>query len=169
MRWEMGAKLSSIYFDSYGQGQVIGQRDSDHFFGAGPMVPLNLTREIPGTGLAMYSRAEFAELLGTVTQHYSETAGDPSQPDGFGGIDQRGTQGVPMLALEAGLSWLARPDGPYRLTAGYSFEEYWAVAKVGSSHGDVQAGALHAGRIQLLIAAGRLKQFRRLNSCRWPS
>ena len=33
-----GAKLSSIYFDSYGQGQVIGQRDSDHFFGAGPMV-----------------------------------------------------------------------------------------------------------------------------------
>ena len=90
----------------------------------------------------MYSRAEFAELLGTVTQHYSETAGDPSQPDGFGGIDRRGTQGVPMLALEAGLSWLARPDGRYRLTAGYSFEEYWAVGKVGSSHGDVQAQGL---------------------------
>ena len=62
----------------------------------------------------MYSRAEFAELLGTVTQHYSETAGDPSQPDGFGGIDQRGTQGVPMLALEAGLSGSSprRPISP---------------------------------------------------------
>jgi hypothetical protein len=142
MRWELGAKLSSIYFDSYGQGQVIGQRVSDHFVGAGPAVALDLTREIPRTGLALYSRAEFAELLGTITQHYSETVGDPRQPDGFGGIDQRGSQGVPMLALQTGLSWLARPDGRYRLTAGYSFEHYWAVGKVGPTHGDVMAQGL---------------------------
>jgi hypothetical protein len=142
MRWELGAKLSSIYFDSYGQGQVIGQRVIDHFVGAGPAVALDLTREIPRTGLALYSRAEFAELLGTITQHYSETVGDPRQPDGFGGIDQRGSQGVPMLALQTGLSWLARPDGRYRLTAGYSFEHYWAVGKVGPTHGDVMAQGL---------------------------
>ncbi len=142
MRWEMGAKLSSIYFDSYGQGQVIGQRVTDHFFGAGPSVALDLTRELPGTGLAFFSRAEFAELLGTITQHYSETVGDPNQPDGFGSVDAHGSQGVPMLGVQAGLSWLARPDGRYRLTAGYSFEEYWAVGKVGSSHGDVLAQGL---------------------------
>jgi hypothetical protein len=142
MRWELGAKLSSIYFDSYGQGQVIGQRVSDHFVGAGPAVALDLTREIPRTGLALYSRAAFAELLGTITQHYSETVGDPRQPDGFGGTDQRGSQGVPVLALQTGLSWLARPDGRYRLTAGYSFEHYWAVGKIGPTHGDVMAQGL---------------------------
>jgi Legionella pneumophila major outer membrane protein precursor len=143
MRWELGAKLSSIYFDSYGQGQVIGQRVSDHFLGAGPAVALDLSRELPRIGLALYSRAEFAELLGTITQHYAETAGDPNQPDGFGGIDQHGSQAVPMLALQAGFSWLARPDGRYRLTAGYSFEHYWAVGKVGSTtHGDVLAQGL---------------------------
>jgi hypothetical protein len=142
MRWELGAKLSSVYFDSYGQGPVIGQRVSDHFLGAGPSIALDLTRELPGTGLALYSRTEFAELLGSITQRYAETVGDPNQPDGFGGIDQHGSQGVPMLALQAGLSWLSRPDGHYRLTAGYSFEQYWAVAKVGSTHGDVTAQGL---------------------------
>jgi hypothetical protein len=47
-----------------------------------------------------------------------------------------------MLAFQAGLSWLARPDARYRLTMGYSFEQYWAVGKVGANHGDVQAQGL---------------------------
>ena len=47
-----------------------------------------------------------------------------------------------MLALQTGLSWLAHPDGRYRLTAGYDFEHYWAVGKVGSNHGDVMAQGL---------------------------
>jgi hypothetical protein len=139
LRWEVGAKLSSIYFDSYGQGDVIGQRVSDHFLGAGPMVALNVTRELPGTGLAVYARTEFADLLGQVTQRYAETVGDPRQPAGFGGLDVHGSQAVPTLAVQAGLSWLARPDGRYRLTAGYSFEQYWAAGKLGPTHGDVLA------------------------------
>jgi hypothetical protein len=142
MRWEMGAKLSTVYFDSYGQGSVIGQKSSNYFVGAGPSIALDLTRELPQTGLALYSRTEFTELLGTVTQHYSETVGDPNQPDGFGGINQSGSQGVPVLSIEAGVSWLSRPDGRYRLTTGYSFEEYFAVGKVGASRGEVVAQGL---------------------------
>src|SRR5205085_3579811 len=102
MRWELGAKLSSIYFDSQGQGAVIGQRVSDHFVGAGPAVALDLTRELPPTGLAVYTRAEFADLLGRITQRYAETVGDPAQPDGFGGLDRHGSQAVPVLGLQAG-------------------------------------------------------------------
>jgi hypothetical protein len=142
MRWELGAKMSSVYFDSTGQGSVIGQHVSDHFFGAGPEIALDLTRELPRTGLAVYSRAEFAELLGRITQRYSETVGDPSQPDGLGYVTQNGDQGVPFLGLQLGLSWLARPDGRYRLTTGYSFEHFWAVGKVGPTHGDVMAQGL---------------------------
>jgi hypothetical protein len=142
MRWEVGAKLSSIYFDSQGQGAVIGQRVSDHFIGAGPAVALDLTRELPPSGLAFYSRAEFADLLGQVKQRYAESVGDPARPDGFGSFDQRGSQAVPILALQAGLSWLSHPDGRYRLTAGYSFEHYWAAGKLGTSHGDVMGQGL---------------------------
>jgi hypothetical protein len=142
MRWELGAKLSSIYFDSQGQGQVIGQHVSNYFIGAGPSVALDLTRELPSTGLALYSRAEFADLLGQVTQRFSETVGDPVQPDGFGSFDQSGSQAVPMLAVQAGLSWLSHPDGRYRLTAGYSYEHYWMAGKLGSNHGDVMGQGL---------------------------
>jgi hypothetical protein len=142
MRWELGAKLSSIYFDSDGQGMVIGQHVSDHFLGAGPSIALDMTRELPPSGLAVYGRAEFAELLGQVTQRYSETVGDPTQPDGFGYFEQHMSQGVPVLGLQLGLSWLSRPTGRYRLTAGYSFEHYWAVGKVGDTHGDVMAQGL---------------------------
>ncbi|HEY1376119.1 MAG TPA: hypothetical protein VGF55_04965 [Gemmataceae bacterium] len=142
MRWEVGAKLSSIYFDSLGQGLGVGQHVTDHFVGAGPAIALDLTRELPPTGLAVYTRAEFADLWGRVTQHYAEWAGDPRQPVAFGGFDQHQSQGVPMLALQAGLSWLSHPDGRYRLTAGYSFEHYWAVGKVGATNGDVMAQGL---------------------------
>jgi hypothetical protein len=142
MRWELGAKLSSIYFDSDGQGMIIGQHDSDHFLGAGPSIALDMTRELPPSGLAVYGRAEFAELLGQVTQRYSETVGDPTAPDGFGYFEQHMSQGVPALGLQLGLSWLSRPTGRYRLTAGYSFEHYWGVGKVGDTHGDVMAQGL---------------------------
>jgi hypothetical protein len=143
MRWEIGAKLSSIYFDSYGQGAVIGQRVSNDFVGAGPSIALDVTRELPSTGLAIYSRAEFSDLWGKVTQRYAETVGDPRAPDGFGGFNQHGDQGVPVLALQAGLSWLSHPDGRWRLTTGYSFEHYWGVGKVGpTTHGDVMAQGL---------------------------
>ena len=60
----------------------------------------------------------------------------------LGSFEQHGSQAVPMLALQAGLSWLSRPDGRYRLTTGYSFEHYWAVGKVGPNHGDVTAHGL---------------------------
>jgi hypothetical protein len=101
-----------------------------------------MTRELPSTGLAIYGRAEFTELLGTITQRYSETVGDPAQPAGFGAFEQRTSQGVPVLGLELGLSWLSRPTGRYRLTTGYSFEHEWGVGKVGDTHGDVMAQGL---------------------------
>lgn len=138
-RWEIGAKWSSIYFDSQGQGAAIGQHASNYFTGVGPAVALDLARELPPTGLAFFSRAEFTDLIGSVTQRFSETVGDPNRPIGFGYAEEHGSQGVPVLGIQAGLSWLSRPDGHYRLTVGYSYEHWWAVGKVGHSTGDVMA------------------------------
>jgi hypothetical protein len=142
IKWEVGARLGTIFFDSQAQGLLVGQRSSDHFIGAGPMVALDLTRELPAAGLALYSRVEAAELLGHIQQRFAESVGDPAAPFDFGSFEPGGSQGVPMLGIQAGLSWLSRPDGRYRLTAGYQFEHYWGVGKVGDSHGDVLAQGL---------------------------
>jgi hypothetical protein len=137
LRWELGAKLSSIYFDSQVEGLLVGQRTTDHFVGAGPVVALDVTRELPPTGLALYSRVEGADLIGRVHQNFSERFGDPGAPDAFAGSSRSGSQAVPVLGIEAGLSWLSLPSGRYRLTAGYQFEQYWNVGQLGDSSGNV--------------------------------
>jgi hypothetical protein len=142
IRWEVGARLATIFFDSQVDGMFLGQKTSNHFVGAGPMAALNVARELPPSGLALYSRVEAAEMLGRVQQRFARRLGDPAAPFGFGAAEQDGSQGVPMLGVQAGLSWLSRPDGRYRLTAGYQFEHYWAVGKLGASHGDVLAQGL---------------------------
>src|SRR5262249_30202494 len=63
-RWEVGARLATIFFDSQADGVLLGVDTSNHFVGAGPMIALDLTRELPGTGLALYSRVEAADLIG---------------------------------------------------------------------------------------------------------
>jgi hypothetical protein len=145
LRWEVGAKLGTIFFDSQAQGPAFGERFSNHFVGAGPMAALSVTREVPRTGLALFGRVEGAELLGRVTQRFATTVSDPLPPGGvlgFGEADRDGPQGVPMLGVQAGVSWLSVPDGRYRLTAGYQYEQFWAVAQVGPSRGDVLAQGL---------------------------
>jgi hypothetical protein len=142
IRWELGAKLSSIYFDSQADGLLVGLRSSNHFLGAGPTVALDVTRELPPTGLALYTRVEGTDLIGHVTQRFAERLGDPAQPDAFGSSERGGSQAVPVLGIEAGLSWLSQPAGRYRLTAGYQFEQYWSVGKLGDSSGDVRAQGL---------------------------
>jgi hypothetical protein len=142
LRWEVGARLTTIFFDSQIDGLLVGQRTSNHFVGAGPTVALDVTRELPPTGLALYGRIEGTELLGRIRQRYAERVGAPDQPSGFGSFEQSGSQGVPVLGLQAGLSWLSHPTGRYRLTAGYQFEQYWAVGTLGGTSGDVRAQGL---------------------------
>jgi hypothetical protein len=139
LRWEIGTRFLAGYFDSDAQGIALGQHSSNHFVGAGPQIALDLTREIPNTGLALFARTDAAEILGHVTQRFSETVGDPSAPLQFGGGSQSGSQAAPQLILQAGLSWLARPDGRYRITVGYQWEQLWGLGNIGDSRGDVRA------------------------------
>jgi hypothetical protein len=137
LRWELGARIATIYFDTQAQGLVLGRRASSFFVGAGPQVALDLTRELPGTGLALFARADGAAHLGRITQRFAESVGDPGAPLLFGGTTRRGSQAVPHLALQAGLSWLSHPDGRYRITVGYQWEQFWAVGTLDESRGDV--------------------------------
>jgi hypothetical protein len=142
LRWEVGARLASIYFDSQSSGLLLGQRTSNHFVGAGPQVALDATRELPGTGFALFGRADFADMLGRIQQRFAERVGDPAAPVGVGTAGQDGNQAVPYFGLQLGASWLSHPSGRYRITAGYQFDQWWNVGKVGDSRGDVQSHGL---------------------------
>jgi hypothetical protein len=139
LRWEVGSRLLAGYFDSQAQGLILGQRSSNYFIGAGPQLALDLTREIPSTGLALFARADAAEILGHVRQRFAESVGDPNQPLLFGGTTQSGSQAAPQLILQAGLSWLSHPDGRYRITCGYQWEQLWGLGNIAASRGDVRA------------------------------
>lgn len=140
-RWELGARLASIYSDSYAFGYLLSQKTTNHFIGAGPQIAFDLTREIPETGLALFSRIDAAEYLGRIEQKLGSRLGDPSFPIGYGGACQDGSQAVPYVGVQTGLSWLSEM-GQYRLTAGYEFNQWWNIARLGDSRGDLQAQGL---------------------------
>ena len=65
MRWEVGGRLATIYHDSQGVWSMLGQKTSNFFIGAGPQAALDLTREIPDTGFALFSRLDARRLYRT--------------------------------------------------------------------------------------------------------
>jgi hypothetical protein len=140
-RWEAGARLATIYHDSQAFGQILGQHTSSFFVGAGPQLALDVTREIPDTGFALFSRIDGADLIGRIEQKFSERIGNPDAPLGFGFGQRDASQSVPYLGLQAGVSWLSHL-GRYRLTAGYEFNQWWNTARIGDSRGYVQAQGL---------------------------
>jgi hypothetical protein len=141
IRWEVGARLATIYHDSRVFGRALGQRTTNYFIGAGPQIALDVTREIPNSGFALYTRIDGAELLGRTEQKFSERLGDPDAPWAFGFSQQDGSQAVPYLGVQAGLSWLSH-FGQYRVTAGYEFNQWWNTGRLGDSRGYLQAQGL---------------------------
>jgi hypothetical protein len=140
-RWEVGARLASIYSDSSAFGHLLSQRTTNHFVGAGPQIAFDLTREFPDTGFALFSRIDAAEYLGQIDQSLASRVGERGVPFGFGASYQDGSQAVPYLGAQAGLSWLSQ-FGHYRVTAGYEFNQWWNIARIGDSRGYLQAQGL---------------------------
>jgi hypothetical protein len=140
-RWEFGARLASIYSDSSAFGNLLSQRTTNHFVGAGPQVAFDLTREFPDTGFALFSRIDAADYLGRIEQSLASRVGERGVPFGLGATYQDGSQAVPYLGAQAGLSWLSQ-FGHYRVTAGYEFNQWWNIARIGDSRGYLQAQGL---------------------------
>jgi hypothetical protein len=140
LRWEVGARLATIFHDTEAFGPVIGQQTSNYFIGAGPQAALDITREFPSTGLALFSRVDAADYLGRIQQRFRERLGDPVGGT-FGYSERDGSQAVPYLGLQAGLSWLSE-FGHCRLTMGYEFNQWWNTARLDDSRGWIQAQGL---------------------------
>jgi hypothetical protein len=139
LKFDVGARIAGVYFDSTASGFALRQQTSNNFFGAGPHAALEVYRYLPDfNGLALYGKVDSAVVIGRVHQHFRESFTDDGVTVLSGSDSQSGTQAVPVLGIEAGLSWTPRYARRWlRFTGGYIFEQWWNIGTVGGSTADL--------------------------------
>jgi hypothetical protein len=138
MRWRLGLRYADVYFDSRaaegfdeaaaGSG-VFQTRVTNSFVGFGPHAGMDLSRHFGTGGLAFVTRADFALLVGHIRQQFSErttTFGPDGQPL-VGALGASDSQGVPVLEVQAGLSWQPPRYPLATFFLGYRYEYWWEV------------------------------------------
>ena len=134
MKWRIGARLASAYYDARALGFFLEQRVSNDFRGAGPHLALDLRRRLAGTGLAWYGHAESAAVIGKIKQAFGESI---LLPDGtlFGtAANVRQNQVAPVLSFETGLSWVPLGSSHLRFAVGYEYEIWWSLGQTATAN-----------------------------------
>ena len=134
MKWRAGVRLANAYFESLALGFFREERTSNHFFGAGPHVALDLWRSLPTEGLGLFLRLEGASVIGQISQGFERIVGDDVLVGGATLIHH--TQAVPVLNAQAGVSWLPW-SGRSRFALGYEFERWWSIGEAGDSRAEL--------------------------------
>jgi hypothetical protein len=135
MKWRAGVRLANVFFDSLAEGFFREERTSNHFIGAGPHVGLDLWRSLDIEGMGLFVRVEGASVVGQVSQSFERLIGDDTFVVG-GATLVHHTQAVPVLTVQAGLSWVPW-HGRSRYAVGYEFERWWMLGEAGDSHGEL--------------------------------
>lgn len=138
MKWRVGARLGSVYFDSQAVGFFREQRTTNSFLGAGPHVGLDLWRRLDVPGLGLFARAEGAALVGRVRQSFGQSV----LLDEFtllgGAVRQSGPQAVPVFNLQAGLGYAPPAWNDYvRFALGYQLEAWWYLGQLDASRAEL--------------------------------
>jgi len=138
MQWQIGARLASAFFDSRATGLILEQRTNNNFFGGGPQAALSLWRQLDWPGLALFGRLDGAVPIGRIRQAYEETFFANGAPLIGGATNQGQTQAVPILGVEAALSWtMPAADRWVRVTGGYHVDRWWYLGNVSDSQAEL--------------------------------
>lgn len=136
--WRIGARIADVFFDNRVQREGLTQQASNKFFGAGPHARLDIERRIvPIPGLSLLGGIDGAMLIGQVRQRYREeyTASPALAPvvllPAPFTAESRRSQAVPYLNLQLGLSYVPPNLPNVKFSAGYQFEEFFNVGKLG--------------------------------------
>jgi hypothetical protein len=134
MKWRAGVRLANIFFDSLAEGFFREERTSNHFVGGGPHLGLDLWRKLDIEGLDLYIRLEAASVVGQISQGFERIIA--TDPLAGGATLVHHTQGVPVLNVQAGLSW-SPWYGRTRLALGYEFERWWYLGEAADSRAEL--------------------------------
>ncbi len=137
LQGRVGIRLADVFFDTNASLLDLNlQGASNNFIGAGPHFSLAAERRFPVVdGLAAFGRIDGGALVGQVHQRFREQFPLPDGTTFAGGDTQQGTQTVPVLSLQAGLSYTPPRMDYIHFLFGYQFEDWWNVGRLDGSQG----------------------------------
>jgi hypothetical protein len=134
LRWRLGVRFASIFFDSHAEGVFLEQQASNDFFGVGPHFGLDLARRLGNSNLAVIGRVDTSIPIGRTHQSFSEVIVMPTGDLVGGATDVNQNQVLPTLGLQLGMSWSPCWNGHlWRFSFGYEFEKWWYTGDPGTS------------------------------------
>jgi hypothetical protein len=136
MQWDVGVRVASVFFDSRADGEFLSRRTSNDFIGAGPHFGAEVSRRLDVPGLSAFAKVDGAFLLGHIDQSFEDVFYAGPVAIGGGAANQSTTQAVPVLSIEAGLTWVPCNDH-MRFSLGYQFEQWWYLGQVGASRAEL--------------------------------
>jgi len=137
MKWKVGVRWASVYYDSRVEGPFLFQAVKNDFLGAGPHLGVDLRGHTPMlVGLEVFARLESAAIIGNIRQRFDESVAVNDVVLISGQTDVRHTQVAPVVNFQAGLSWA--PNGSrLRFSGGYELEYWWYLGHAGDSRAEL--------------------------------
>ncbi len=138
MKWHFGLRYVYVFFDSRADEALdiaaagsctFQQRFSDSYWGFGPHAGLELERHVEASGLSFVGRIDAGGVLGRIRQGFFEKSVALVDTEAH----NSGSQEVPILDLQAGLSWKPTQFPQAELFLGYNFEYWWHVGSISNA------------------------------------
>jgi len=127
-KWRLGARLATFYDDSRSSSTPPDfNLSSVYISAAGPHLGLDLERQIAFVpSFYLYGRADAAVLIGPTHQTFEQFPDADGLPN-TANLQFRTTGTLPVVTLEAGLTYRPPALELLRFTGGYRFEQWWNV------------------------------------------
>lgn len=132
MRFLFGGRGANLYYATEAAGPSQSERVMTNLWGGGIHFLTEIRQMLAADRRTfLYMRAEGAGIWGTTSQTFSRTGG--TSP---GAVSLRGDVAVPMVEIEAGLSYAPNlPTRDVRFTVAYFYDEWFRFADAGASDG----------------------------------
>jgi hypothetical protein len=145
MKWFLGVRVANVFFETQSNNALGQQSLSNNFFGAGPMVGLNLSKTFVSTGLDIFLRTECAFMYGPSTQNYNTGAAT---------LDQSVHNWVFVPKVDIGVGWTPTWCQQLHLAVGYTYQ-YWSNLAENSPQAGI--GSFPDSRGDLTVQGGFLR------------
>jgi hypothetical protein len=157
MRWHVGLRLASMFFDFRGDqpgaaltGAAVEQRASNYMIGAGPHVACEVSRPVNVPGLSLYGRVDLAYVYSHLHQHFEEGFAGPAAFPPGSVVDARTSQQPGFIGVQAGVQWTPPGATLSHFFFGYQFQGWSQVGRndnIGANADILQHGIFFRGEI----------------------
>jgi hypothetical protein len=133
MKWRIGARVATLFFDSTAATALLGERESNNFVGGGLHAGVELKRRLWNSGFSLLGSLDGGAVLGSVHQLYSESIAGA----GTGSTRSAANEPAPVLEVRLGAEYAPRKLPNLHFSTGYLFERWWSVGETLGTQGEV--------------------------------